>query len=447
MKYDFCKKVLISSVFILNLFIRANLHSADTHENGDGRPAYMKLKEIQIGELTYYSNPIEGGAYASSGPFTYPYTRIKIPVIKSTSSAYSLDLAKQQEDLGKFYNGNYEACEQKDLSLRIISKPQSYNPPVVLFLHGSEGGGFSISFIQEILNQGMAYVSFDRFGETVIERTSDINYTAMNNDSWNAQTELPLNAEVMMVYGVCKWLVEHGTEDIHIVGHSRGGTLTLESAKERNAKYFRNISVENKVGGVKSYTPISAMPLMMGEPITESESVSIVHGIYDTVCPYDFMKYYYNEHLQQHKNIKMVTEECGHIWDQPILAGWGDAFLGLGYDIWENPYSALIVVQNFLKDVGYLALDIRAFRTEIRAEADNFNNVFIFIEGDSFGFVLADGNGSFEIGEKKPMSDLPRLCRERMTKGVVASEVYETQQQIEERIKRVVTLMAASVQN
>jgi pimeloyl-ACP methyl ester carboxylesterase len=71
----------------------------------------------------------------------------------------------------------------------------------------------------------------------------------------------------MMVYSVCRKLVELGTTEIHLMGHSRGGTIVMECAKECNAKYFRDACK------VKSYTPISAMSLYTGimtsfEPVT-----------------------------------------------------------------------------------------------------------------------------------------------------------------------------------
>ncbi len=234
----------------------------------DGRPEYMKLKAIVCRGVTRYYNDFTKG-YSSFGSHIYPIIEATIPVLKEQSTTgYAFDYSVQRTDLSKLYRGDSSHCESQKISISIISREQRVNPAVVLYLHGSSGFDYPKDFINEVLDRGMAYASFSRF-PMVLSRDTGTKKVFTKKTSWNDQTEIPLNAEVMMVYGVCKRLVELGTKVIHLAGHSRGGTLTLECAKEFNAQHFRRIVSGTNEGGVVSYTPISAMPVFMERALTD----------------------------------------------------------------------------------------------------------------------------------------------------------------------------------
>lgn len=259
--------------------------------------------------------------------------------------------------------------------------------------------------------------------------------THTSEQTWNGQTSLFLNQEVMMVYMVCETLVRLGTRRIHIGGHSRGGTITLECAKEFNAQRFRRILVDDKEGGVVSYTPISAMPVFIEAAITSCERVNIIHGIYDTICDYNLLRYYYEEVLHRQSNVSLNPYNFGHLpWDMQVSLLGSLGQLGIG--LWQNKSSIRGLFRtafNFVKSLGYLTFGIKSFITEYRPLADNFNNACVVIKERDFSPARSDVTYRFHA--------LPNHFITRITKGIWVREILCSQKEEQGRIASIVDLI------
>ena len=401
----------------------------------DGRPDYMRGigNYVSTCDLPPLSDDMQ-----------FFFKSLFIPVPNPRTPGYAFDRQSQRSDLCKFYLGEYDEGRKGGTSILVASKSQPLNPKVILFLHGSSGDTAVIKpFVSEIIRQGMAFITFSRFKLTYVDCAGVS--TQSIKSSWNNQTEIPLNVQVMMVYGVCKELIKLGTQEIYLVGHSLGGTLTLECSKEFNAQHFRHIRVGDNTGGVVSYTPISAMPVFM-EPITSVEKVNIIHGIYDTVCCYNIMKFYYDIILSRQANVSISYERSGHIpWF--IEMTWRISFLQLGTELWKNkliPRSWLRASTNFVKNIGYLVFGIRSFITEHRPNADNFNNACVVLENDGFKPVVTGRGGNIFAGERRDMDGLPDYIRGMVRKGVWAREIPAPAKEGRSSIARIVDLIARS---
>ncbi|MEI6188460.1 MAG: hypothetical protein WCP46_08235 [Alphaproteobacteria bacterium] len=430
----------ITRLAILGFSLFAFSYGADD----DGRPEYMKLKATVCRGVTRYYNEFTKG-YSSFGSHIYPIIEATIPVLKEQSTTgYAFDYSVQRTDLGKLYSGDSSHCESQKISISIISREQRVNPAVVLYLHGSSGLDYPKDFINEVLDRGMAYASFSRF-PMVLSRDTGTKKVFTKKKSWNDQTEIPLNAEVMMVYGVCERLVELGTRVIHLAGHSRGGTVTFECAKKFNSQHFRNIVCGDNVGGVVSYTPISAMPVFMERDLTTIERVNIFHGRYDTICSYSLMEYYYRS-LRGQTNVQMISGNFGHLpWG--AVTTFKGALFRFAYGLWSNKFSPRGLLRtdvNFAKSMWYLVSGRQSFLTwHLLPAADNFNNACVEIEDDNFRPVFPK-RGVITTGVTRDISGLSGYLKSMITKGVWSSELPTSASEEQALIARIVDTIAAS---
>lgn len=423
---------------ILGFSLFAFSYGADN----DGRPEYMKFTALKDSVPTHYFNKYSYNlTYYEFKGGNYSPVNNTIPILGKKESFYAFDFVRQRSDLKMFYEGPHESYKTQNVPLHVYSKQQSSNPEVVLYLHGSSGQDLPI-IVDKILESGLAMVTFHRFSS---EETSK---GLLLKQSWNDQTEIPLNAEVMMVYGVCKRLVELGTKVIHLAGHSRGGTLTLECAKEFNAQHFRRIVSGTNEGGVVSYTPISAMPVFMERALTDKERVNIFHGRYDTICSYSLMEYYYRP-LKGQRNVQMIPGNFGHLpWEaETTLKG---TLFQLVTGLWNNKFSPRGLLRtdaNFVKNMWYLVSGRQWFLTwHFLPAADNFNNACVEIEGDNFRPVFPKRR-VITRGVTRDISGLSGYLKSMITKGVWSSELPTSASEEQGRIARIVDIIVTSAAN
>lgn len=425
----------ITRLAILGFSLFAFSYGADD----DGRPEYMKFTVLKGFEPTHYFNKYSyNRTYYEFKGGNYSPVDSTIPILGEKEYSYAFDFVRQRSDLEMFYEGPHESYKTQNVPLHVYSKQQSSNPEVVLYLHGSSGQDLPI-IVDKILESGLAMVTFHRFS---FEETPK---GLLLKKSWDQQTEIPLNAEVMMVYGVCKRLVELGTRVIHLAGHSRGGTVTFECAKKFNSQHFRNIVCGDNVGGVVSYTPISAMPVFMERDLTTIERVNIFHGRYDTICSYSLMEYYYRS-LRGQTNVQMISGNFGHLpWG--AVTTFKGALFRFAYGLWSNKFSPRGLLRtdvNFAKSMWYLVSGRQSFLTwHLLPAADNFNNACVEIEDDNFRPVFPK-RGVITTGVTRDISGLSGYLKSMITKGVWSSELPTSASEEQALIARIVDTIAAS---
>lgn len=435
-------RIFFNFIYFTILFFNTGYYCHGS-EN-DGRPLYMqgldpKCRKGMIGVNDKKLSYIEASANLQ---------------LEEKNSTYAFDLRAQQSDLANYYNNNIsldqncnKTYKEIEIPVGIFSRETPKNPPVILDLHGSSGLSYDLELIDNILQKGMAYASFSRFPKIKLSKTQISNTASeeihVYQQTWENQTELPLNHEIMMIYAVCKKLVELGTEEIYIYGHSRGGILALSCAMESNAKFFRKIEINGKIGSVKGYIPVSALPIYVTD-ITEQEPVTIVHGRYDTICKFEVMKKYYETYLTKQKNINFTVCDVGHYFFDKNTVTLKDSLFNIIPELWRNGfYGVPQTIKNVVKKFFFLTTGKKVLITGSR-KGHNFNEACVKIDEEEKSFFpIKEGN----IGSSESIEKLPEYFKNHTKTLISVQEVTENEEALSGRLVLLVNILMEQVSN
>lgn len=300
----------------------------------------------------------------------------------------------------------------------VYSRSSPRNPPVILWLHGSEGMGERMSAhfpIDKFLDRGYAVVTFNRFVSytTEGEKYDNINRCQLTEGSkrvtsWGTQSSFPLSTEIIMVHRVCTELYDKGTRQIILAGFSRGAILAAACAATDVFDMFKDV-------GVTGYVAFGDMPVQM-KPLTREIPITFISGEHDTLCPPDLMKFYRTEYLKDYSNTRLyIVPKMGHspfpTTTTTTTLKATKEFLGEIFCRF-NPRMWCQAATNYINTLRFLWLGTTGLFTQKTKRGQNLINACGSMDGDYF-YPLVKLGSSFQFKDRIAKSSYPDFIKER----------------------------------